>query len=88
MLVLAVALPVATAIAGVIWLDVVRKLHKSEPVSAPGPPAVVGVVWSNRVFVDRGALKRWLAAHQGSYPVWEREHPAAAALLAARSRSR
>ena len=87
-LLLVVGLPVGTASAGLIWLDVAHKLHKTHPVSTPGPPAVVGVAWSNRVFVDRAALKRWLAARHKSYAVWEREHPQAAAVLARRSRSR
>ena len=87
-LVLVVGLPAAAASAGVIWLDVAHKLHKTPPVSTPGPPAVVGLAWSNRVFVDRTALKRWLAARHQSYAVWERKHPEAAAVLARRSRPR
>jgi hypothetical protein len=81
-------LPVAAASAGVIWFEVAHKLHKADPISTPGPPVVAGVAWSNRVFVDQAALKRWLAARHQSYAVWEREHPQAAAVLARRSRSR
>ena len=87
-LVLVVGLPLGAASAGLIWLDVAHKLHKTHPVSTPGPPVVVGVAWSNRVFVDRAALKRWLAARHLSYAVWERKHPEAAAALARRTRSR
>lgn len=88
MLVLVVGLPITAASAGLIWLDVAHKLHKTHPISTPGPPAVVGLAWSNRVFVDRSALERWLAARHQSYVVWERKHPEAAAVLARRSRSR
>jgi hypothetical protein len=88
LLVLVVALPIGVASAGLIWLDVVRKLQKPEPVFIPKPPVVSGVVWSNRVFVDEAALKRWFAARHKSYASWERQHPAAAALLGTMSRSR
>jgi hypothetical protein len=87
-LVLLVAFPAAVAAAALIWFDVARKLGTTHPVSTPGPPAVAGVAWSNRVFVDRAALKRWLATRHRSYAIWARQHPGAAAVLGPRSASR
>lgn len=84
--VLVVALLLILATAGFVWVEVARKLSKPEPVFVPKPPVVSGVVWSNRVFTDRAALRRWLAARHLSYVAWERAHPAAAALLRSRSR--
>ena len=86
MLVLVVVLPFGVAIAAVIWFQVARTMHKPEPVFVPRPPVVSGVVWSNRVFVDRAALRRWLVARHLSLVAWERAHPSAAALLRARER--
>jgi hypothetical protein len=83
-LVLAVILPCAVATVGLVWLEVAKTLRKPDPVFVPKPPVVSGVVWSNRVFVDRAALRRWLAARHLSLEAWERTHPAAARLLRAR----
>jgi hypothetical protein len=88
MLVLIVALPLSVAGAAFIWVDVARTLHKPDPVFVPKPPVVSGVVWSDRVFTDRAAFRRWLAARHVSYVEWERAHPAAAALLHSRPAAR
>jgi hypothetical protein len=88
MLVLIVALPLSVAAAGFIWVDVATKLRKPDPVFVPKPPVVSGVVWSNRVFIERAAFRRWLAARHLSYVEWERAHPAAAALLRSRPAAR
>ena len=84
--VLIVALCLIVPTAAFIWVDVARKLSKPEPVFVPKPPVVSGVVWSNRVFIERAAFRRWLAARHVSYAEWERAHPAAAALLRSRPR--
>jgi len=45
----------------------------SELVSPPAPPATAraeGVVWANRVFVDRAALGVWLRSRGASYDEW------------------
>jgi hypothetical protein len=86
MLVLIVVLIASAATAGFVWVEVAKKLRKPEPVFVPKPPVVSGVVWSNRVFIDRAAFRRWLAARHLSYAEWERAHPAAAALLRSRPR--
>jgi hypothetical protein len=83
---LIVALPLIVATAAFVWVDVARKLSKPKPVFVPKPPVVSGVVWSDRVFIDRAAFRRWLAARHLSYVEWERAHPNAAALLRSRPR--
>ena len=57
------------------------------------PPRVhaQGIVWGNRMFVDRTAFRRWLESHGRSYKAWARQHPvkpAAAAPKADRPGSR
>lgn len=86
MLVLIAVMLACAATAGFVWVEVAKKLRKPEPVFVPKPPVVSGVVWSNRVFIDRAAFRRWLAARHLSYVEWERAHPAAAALLRSRPR--
>jgi hypothetical protein len=81
MLVLLVAFPLTVAIAALVWVEVARTLRNPDPLFVPKPPVVSGVVWSDRVFVDRAAFRRWLAARHLSYVEWERAHPNAAALL-------
>jgi hypothetical protein len=83
-----VALPLSAATAGFVWVEVATKLSKPDPVFVPKPPVVNGVVWADRVFVDRAAFRRWLAARHLSYAEWERAHPAAAALLHSRPAAR
>jgi hypothetical protein len=38
-------------------------------------PRASAIVWDGRVFMDRGALARWLQSRGRSYEVWARRHP-------------
>jgi hypothetical protein len=43
-----------------------------------GPAQPTAVVWGGRVFTNRTALERWLAARGASYEAWARRHQAIA----------
>jgi hypothetical protein len=45
-----------------------------------------GIVWGDRVFVNRTQLARWLRARGVNYLVWARRHPVRAGLEPAQSR--
>jgi hypothetical protein len=79
-------LVVAVFAALVTWLEVAKTMRDPDPVAVPKLPRVTGIAWSNRVFVDAATFRRWLAAHNASYPVWARNHPGALAMLARRPR--
>jgi hypothetical protein len=51
-----------------------------------GPSAVV--VWGDRAFTTRRGFEMWLEANGGDYERWAKRHPAAAALLSRRTKSR
>jgi hypothetical protein len=87
-LALVLVFPAAVTSAGAVWLKVATTLRAPDPVSIPKRPQVAAVMWSNRVFVDRAELERWIDVRDRSYTVWAREHPAAAAVLDGRVRRR
>jgi hypothetical protein len=71
----AVALPAAMALV----LAYVAVQLVGEPRS-PAPARASGIVWGDRVFVDRAHLALWLRARGVNYLVWARRHPVRAGL--------
>jgi hypothetical protein len=59
------------------WVKVVSVLHNLP--AGPGTLPAEGVVWADRVFVNRAALAAWLDSRGASYRDWARNHPAVAA---------
>ena len=50
----------------------------------PIPAAQLGVVWSDRVFLNRTIAANWLGARGTHYGLWARRHPPAAKKIAKR----
>lgn len=69
---------VLSAVVILPWVKVAAILH-SPPRSVPVTERAEGVVWANRVFVNRHALAVWLRSRGAQYDAWARNHPALAA---------
>lgn len=71
---LVIAAATCTAIA-LPWVVLVKTVQKP-------PPAQVlraqGIVWDDRVFVDRAAFAAWLQSRGRSYEAWAKRHPSQA----------
>ena len=66
--------------AAAVWTMLVRTFRDAGPVEST-LQAPHSLVWSGRVFADKGELTAWLSARGVDYDAWAKSHPAAAAVV-------
>jgi hypothetical protein len=74
----AIALVIATSVLVATSVLIGVQLSRPKP-SASLPPT--GIVWEDRTFLSKAALRTWLRSRGADYTQWARHHPAAVAAL-------
>jgi hypothetical protein len=74
----AIALVVATTVLVATSVLIGVQLSRPKP---PASLAPTGIVWEDRTFLSKAALRTWLRSRGGNYTQWAQHHPAAVAAL-------
>jgi hypothetical protein len=72
----------AAVAAVLVWAAFAQRLSSATPVPVASVPQPNAVVWHHRVYQSQKTLARDLERAGQTYPVWARNHPGAASLLA------
>jgi hypothetical protein len=78
----------AVSVAVLVWASFAQRISNATPVPVASVPQPNAVVWDRRVYQSQQALVRDLERAGKSYPIWARNHPGAAALLASLEHTR
>jgi hypothetical protein len=74
------AIALVVVISTLVATSVLIGVELSRP-KIPASVAPTGVVWDDRTFLSKAALRRWLRSRGVDYPQWARHHAAAVAAL-------
>jgi hypothetical protein len=74
----AIALVIATSVLVATSVLIGVQLSRPKPSVSVAP---TGIVWEDRTFLSKAALRTWLRSRGADYTQWARHHPAAVAAL-------